>query len=210
MVIPGPGSSGGVASGHGRGGGPPAGRGGVPVGGGPAGSRSGTPVNGHGGATGSSSAVAPGKGKQMCGVLDDDEVLSDEDEPLQKRMRQHSDIGPAVLNEVAVADKEVVDKRATEEATTKAAAAEDVAGKTADEAAGAAGGSPAPGQAPSAAGAKRAATPSGSTPPAKCPYRGVWKPRFVEFSLPLFSLFYGASFSYYLFYPGPLPPARPP
>jgi hypothetical protein len=88
-----------------------------------------------------------------------------------------------------VADKEVADKRAAEEAATKAAAAEDVAGKTADEAAGAAGGSPAPGQAPSAAGAKRAATPSGSTPPAKCPYRGVWKPRFVEFSLPLFSLF---------------------
>jgi hypothetical protein len=42
-----------------------------------------------------------------------------------------------------------------------------------DEAAGAIGGSLAPGQAPSAAGAKRATAPSGSTPPAKRPYRGV-------------------------------------
>jgi hypothetical protein len=68
---------------------------------------------------------------------------------------------------MAVADKEAADKRAAEEAamkraveeraTVKAAAAEEVAGKTTDEAAGAAGGSPAPSQTPSVAGAKRAA-----------------------------------------------------
>jgi hypothetical protein len=91
----------------------------------------------------------------------------------------------------------------------KAAAAKEVAGKTTDEAAGAAGGSPAPGQAPSVAGAKRAVAPSGSTPPAKRPYRGVWKPRFVQLSL--LSLFFsGASFSDYTFCSGPLPSARPP
>jgi hypothetical protein len=42
---------------------------------------------------------------------------------------------------------------------TKAATAEEVPGKTADEAAGATGGSLAPGQAPSVVGAKRAAAP---------------------------------------------------
>jgi hypothetical protein len=30
-------------------------------------------------------------------------------------------------------------------------------------------------------GAKRAAAPSGSTPPDKCPFKGVWKPQFVDF-----------------------------
>jgi hypothetical protein len=132
---------------------------------------------------------------------------------LQKRMRQFSGVGPAVLNEAVAADKEAVDKRAvdeavvrraveegaTEEAAAKAAAAEEVAATTVDEAAGAVGGSPAPGQAPSAAGAKRAMAPSGSTPPAKRPYRAVWKPRFVQLSLPPFLLFCVASFSYYLF-----------
>jgi hypothetical protein len=63
---------------------------------------------------------------------------------------------------MAMTDKEVVDKRAAEEAVVKraaeetvveeaaakAAATEEVAGKTMDEAAGAAGGSPAPRQAP--------------------------------------------------------------
>jgi hypothetical protein len=65
-----------------------------------------------------------------------------------------------------------------------------------------------PGQAPSAVGARRAAAPSGSTPPVKCPYRGVWKSWFVQLSLPISSLFRGASFSYYPFCPRPLPPAR--
>jgi hypothetical protein len=68
----------------------------------------------------------------------------------------------------ATADKEATDKRATKEATAKraakeaavkVAAAEEAAGKTTGEAAGATGGSPAPGQVPSVAGAKRAAAP---------------------------------------------------
>jgi hypothetical protein len=103
-----------------------------------------------------------------------------------------------VLDEAAVADKEATNKRAAvrqaaEEATAKRAveeAAEEATVKAeAAEVAGAARGSSAPGQAPPAAGAKMATTPSGSTPPAKCSYRGVWKPRFVQHSLPLFSLF---------------------
>jgi hypothetical protein len=200
VVIPGLGGPGGAAGGHGRGGGPPAGHGGVPVGGGPTGSHSGTPASGRGGtACDSSAALAPGKGKQTRVVLDDEEVSSDEDEPLQKRLRQHSGAGPTVLDEAAVADKEAADKRAAvkraaeeraaEEAAARAVAAEEVAGKTADEAAGAAEGSPAPGQAPSVAGAKRVAAPSGSIPPAKRPYRGVWKPRFVPLSVSHFFSF---------------------
>jgi hypothetical protein len=82
-----------------------------------------------------------------------------------------------VLDEAATttstADKEAIDKRATEEAvmkraveeraveeaTTKAVAAEEVADKIVDEAAGAAGGSPAPSQVPIVVRAKRAAAP---------------------------------------------------
>jgi hypothetical protein len=84
VVIPGLGGPGGATSGHGRGGGPPAGCEGIPVGGGPTGSRSGAPAGGRGGDTFSSSATTPGKGKQTCVILDDDEVSPDEDEPLQK------------------------------------------------------------------------------------------------------------------------------
>jgi hypothetical protein len=189
VVIPGLVGPGSAAGGHGHGGGPPAGRGGVPVGGGPAGSRSGAPTGGRGGGPASGSSVAPalGKGKQTCVILDDDE-----DEPLQKRLRlrQLFDVGPAVLDEAAAtttaADKEAADKRATEEAmakrvaeeraaveaAAKAATAEEVAGKTTDEAAGATG--PQPGA---------LVAPSGSTPPAKRPYRGAWKSRFVQLSL---------------------------
>jgi hypothetical protein len=188
MVVPGLGGSDGTTGGDGHGGGPPAGRGGILVGGGPAGSRSGAPTGDQGGAAGiSSTAPAPGTGKQTRVILDDDEVSSDEDEPLQKRLRQLSGAGPTVLDEAVATDKEATDKRvmedavakraveerAVEEAAAKAATAEEVAGKTADEAARAVGGSPALGQAPSATGAKRVVAPSGSTPPAKCPYKGV-------------------------------------
>jgi hypothetical protein len=122
-----------------------------------------------------------------------------------------------VLDEVDTANKEAVDKRAAEEATAKKAA-EERAGKEATvkaaaaEATGAAVGSPAPGQVPSAVGAKRVVAPSGSTPLTKCRYRGVWKPRFVQLSLPLFSffLFFVASFSYYPLCLGPLPLVRRP
>jgi hypothetical protein len=203
VVIPRLGGLGGAAGGHGHGGGPPEGHGGILAGGGPTGSHSGAPAGGRGGGPtgGSSAAPAPGKGKQAHVILDDDEVSSDEDEPLQKRLRQLFSAGPAVLDEAAATtaatNKEVVDKRAVEEVVVKrateerameeaaveAAVAEEVAGKTADEAAEAAVGSPAPGQAPSVAGAKRAASPSGSTLPAKRPYRSVWKPRFVQLSL---------------------------
>jgi hypothetical protein len=134
-------------------------------------------------------------------ILDDNEVSSDVDEPLQKFLRQLSGVGPAVLDEAAMADKEAMDKRATEEATAMWAAEERaveerameeaVVKAMAVEAAGAAGGSPAPGQALSVARAKRATAPSDSTSPAKHPYRGVWKPWFVQLSLPLFSFFCG-------------------
>jgi hypothetical protein len=64
VVIPGLNGPGGAAGGHGHSGGPPAGRGGIPLGGGTAGSRSGAPVGRRGGAAGGSSAApAPGKGK---------------------------------------------------------------------------------------------------------------------------------------------------
>jgi hypothetical protein len=135
---------------------------------------------------------APGKGKQVCVVLDDNEVLSDEDEPLQKQLRQLFGARPAELDEKAtmmaatdkeaaeeVAMKRATEERATENTATKAAAAKEVDGKTVDEVAGAVEGSPAPGKAPSVAGAKRVAAPRGSTPPTKRPYRGVWKHRFV-------------------------------
>jgi hypothetical protein len=229
VVIPGLGGPGGTAGGHGRAGGPPAGRGGVPVGGGPTGSRNGAPAGGRGGSPAGSSSAAPtpGKGKQTHVVLDDDEVSSDEDDLCRSgcgnfpalgrwcsRLWQLSGVEPVVLDEAAAADKEVADKRAAvkraaeEWAAAKAAAAEEVAGKTVDEAAGAVGGSPAP--RPGALSA-RGQEGCGSTPPAKRPYRGVWKPRFVQLSLLSFFFFSsGASFSYYTFCPGPLPLARPP
>jgi hypothetical protein len=88
VIIPGLGSPGGAAGGHGCGGGPRAGRVGIPTGGGPTGSRSGAPSSGRGGGpTGSSRpAMAPDNGKQQRIILDDDEVSPDEDEPLQKRL----------------------------------------------------------------------------------------------------------------------------
>jgi hypothetical protein len=168
VVIPGLGGPGG-AHGHG----------GVPSAGGPTGSRNGALAGDRGGGL----APAPSKGKHARVVLNDDEVSSDEDEPLQKWLRQLSSAGTAALDEAVAADKEVAEeattKRAAEEAAVKAAADEEVAGKTVDEAAGAVGDSLTPGQAPLVAGAKGAATPSGSTPPVKRPYRGVWKPWFV-------------------------------
>jgi hypothetical protein len=58
-----------------------------------------------------------------------------------------------------------MDRRAAEQTAAKEAAVE---------------GSSVPGQVPSsAAGAKRAATPSGNSPPAKRSYRGVWRPRYA-------------------------------
>jgi hypothetical protein len=150
MVIPRLDGLGGATGGHGRGGGPPAGRGGVPAGGGLVGSRSGTPAGGRGGGPvgDSSTALAPGKGKHARVVLDDDEVSSDEDEPLQKRLRQLFGDQSVVLDEATVMMSWLTRRpqtrgswrsRAEEgcgrEAVAKAAAAEEVAGKTANEAA---------------------------------------------------------------------------
>jgi hypothetical protein len=132
-------------------------------------------------------------------ILYDDEVSSNEDEPLQKQLRQLFDAGPAIRDVAVAADKEAVQKRAAEEATVKRATEEAVVKKAVEqrateeaavnavaaEAAGAAGASMTPSQAPPAAEAKRATTLSGSTSSAKCSYRGVWKPRFVQLS-PLF------------------------
>jgi hypothetical protein len=84
VVIPRLGGPGGAAGGHGRGGGPSAGCGGIPTGSGPAGSHGGALAGDRGGgpASGSGLAPAPGMGKLARVILNDDEVSSDEDEPL--------------------------------------------------------------------------------------------------------------------------------
>jgi hypothetical protein len=110
VVIPGGGGLVSAGGGHGHGS--------VPVGG--------SPVGGHGiPGGGSGPAPAPSKGKQERVALDDDEVSSNEDEPLQKRLRQLSGAaGPsksrpatitpdAVATAATAADKEDADKRAT-------------------------------------------------------------------------------------------------
>jgi hypothetical protein len=135
---------------------------------------------GRGGSGSPSSAPALGKGKGVSVrvVHDDDEVSSDEDEPLQARLRSlfpaggSSSLGtasPIVVAVEAAGAETTTDRRAAEEAAAKEAAGE---------------GSSVPGQVPSSAtGAKRAAMPSGSSPPAKRPYRGVWRPRYAPKSL---------------------------
>jgi hypothetical protein len=187
VVIPGAGGLVGTAGGHGRGGSLTGDHGDVPAGDGLTGSHGGIPVGGRGGVSaggrgggptgGSDPTPAPGKGKQVCVILDDDEVSSDEDEPLQKRLRRLfgarlSGAASTMLDEVAAmmiaAEKEAVDKRAvdeaavkraTEEATVKATADKEVTDKTMNEAAGATGDSPSPDQAPSVVGTKRVAAP---------------------------------------------------
>jgi hypothetical protein len=111
-------------------------------------------------------------------IHDDDEVSSDEDEPLQAWLRLLFPVGgssslgtasPVVVAVKAAGVEAVMDRRAAEEATVKEAAVE---------------GSSVPDHAPSsAAGAKRAVMPSGSSPPAKRPYRGIWRPRYAPKSL---------------------------
>jgi hypothetical protein len=139
VVIPGPDGLVSVAGGHGWGvptGGRGGGRGDVP-----AGSRGGVPTGGQGG--GPASAPSKVKDKHAHVVLGDDEVSSDEDDPLQKPLRLSSGVdwssGSApVASDVAVAtkvvvDKEDADKRAVEEATVKAAADMEVTDKRAAE-----------------------------------------------------------------------------
>jgi hypothetical protein len=187
VVLPGAGGLASTVGAHGRGG--------VPASGRPAGGRGGVSTSSRGGGpTGSfSPALAPGKGKQLHVILYDDEVSSDEDEPLQKRLwwlsgaaglsrsRPAPTMPDAAAAVSAMANKQATDKRATEqavvtraakEATENAAAdKEDIDKSTADEVAvtgvavGAVGDSLSPGRAPSlVAGTKRVATPSGTTP----------------------------------------------
>jgi hypothetical protein len=110
----------------------------------------------------SAPALGKGKGVSVRVVHDDDEVSSDKDEPLQARLRSwfpvvgSSSLGtasPVAVAAEAAGAEAATDRRAAEEAAAKEAAGE---------------GSSVPGQVPSsAAGAKRAAMPSGSSPPAK-------------------------------------------
>jgi hypothetical protein len=118
MVIPEAGGLFSADGGHGRGGGPAGDHSGVPAGG-----RGGISAGGPDG--GSDPAPAPGKGKQARVILDDDEVSSDEDEPLQKLLQWLSSAGgpsrsgpaPDVPYEViamaAAADMEATNKRVT-------------------------------------------------------------------------------------------------
>jgi hypothetical protein len=163
----------------------------------------------------------------MCVVLDDDEVSSDEDEPLQKRLRQLSGIGPVGLDEAAATDKEATGKRATEEAATKraveeravkeatvkVAVAEEVASKTTDEAVGAAGGSPAPIRCPQRPGPRelrlQVVPPRQPNVPTGV-FGNLSLSSFLSPFSPFFSFFCGASFSDYPFFLGPLPPTQPP
>jgi hypothetical protein len=119
---------------------------------------------GHGGLGSPSSAPAlsKGKGVSVRVIHDDDEVSSKEDEPLQARLWSlfpaggSSSLGTASSVVVAVeaaGTEAAMDRRAAEEAAAKEAVGE---------------GSSVPGQVPSsAADAKRAVTPSGSSPLAK-------------------------------------------
>jgi hypothetical protein len=163
----------------GRGGTTGGGRGGRPV---SSGSAGGSLAGGRGcvgsGSPSSAPTLGKGKGVSVRVIHDDDEVSSDEDKPLQARLRSlfsaggSSSLGttsPVVVAVKAASAEAATDRRVAEEAAAKEAAVE---------------GSSVPGQAPSfAAGTKRTATPSGSSPPAKRSYRGVWRPRYAPKSL---------------------------
>jgi hypothetical protein len=176
LVIPETGGLADAVGGHGRGDDPTGDRGDVLAG-------------SHGGVSAGAPAgtLAPGKHKHARVILDNDEVSSDEGEPLQKRMRQLSGVagpsgsGPApaapsaAATAAAAADQEAADKRAAEEAMVSRAAEKVAADKSTmgeavvmRAAVRATGDSPAPGMAPSlVVGTKRVATPSGSSPPTK-------------------------------------------
>jgi hypothetical protein len=123
VVIPGAGGLAGIAGGHSQSGGSVGGRGGFLASGGPAGSRGGVSAGNRGGGL----ALAPNKGKQAPAVLDNDEVSSDKDKPMQKWPQRLSSIAgpsesglaPAAPNvtttAVATTDKEATDKRDAKE-----------------------------------------------------------------------------------------------
>jgi hypothetical protein len=137
VVIPEAGGLVGVAGGCGWGGGPAAGRDGVSASGG----HGGTLAGGRGGvlAGGPTPALGKGKDKHAHVILDDAEVLSDEDEPLQKQLRASLGVGGSSGSTLAAPDvaammkaaedKDIVDKRAMEEVVVKAAADKEAADK---------------------------------------------------------------------------------
>jgi hypothetical protein len=126
-----------------------------------------------------------------------------------------------VLDDAAAADKEAADKRATkeaavkraveeratEEATVMVAAAEEVASKVMDEAAGAAGGSPALARRPWRPGPRGLRLQVAPTHRPNVPIGVFGNLSLSNFLSPFF--FCVASFSYSPFCPGPLPLAQP-
>jgi hypothetical protein len=125
MVIPKVGGLAGAAGGHSYGGGPAGGLGGVPTSGGPADDRGGVSAGNRGGGP----IAATSKGKQARVVLDDDEVSSDEDEPLQKCLRWLSGAAGSsgsrpnpIAPHAAAATATTADQEAAEEAATATAA----------------------------------------------------------------------------------------
>jgi hypothetical protein len=132
-------------------------------------------------------------------VHNDDEVSSDEDEPLQVRLRSRFPAGGSSSLGTASPVAAVAGAAVAEGPSDRRAAAVATATEVAGE------GSPVPGQAPSSvAGAKRAAVPSDSSPPAKRPYRGVWRPRYVP------KLLCPTSFSFCEAHHFSFPSSRPP
>jgi hypothetical protein len=135
VVIPEAGGLVGAAGGCGWGGGPAIGRDGVSVSGG----HGGVVAGGRGSVLAGGPAPALGKDKHVHVILDDGEVLSDKDEPLQKQLRASLGVGgssgstPAAPDVVAMMkaaeDKDTVDKRAMEEVVVKAAADKEAADK---------------------------------------------------------------------------------
>jgi hypothetical protein len=159
---------------------------------------------GPGGLGSPSSTPAPGKGKgvSMRVIHDDDEVSSDEDEPLQVQLRSRFPAGGSRSLGTASPIAAAAGATGAEGPSDRRAAAEVAAIEVAGE------GSLVPGQAPSsAAGAKRAAAPRCSSPPAKWPYRGIWIPRYVPKSLrPVLFSFCEA---HYFSFPSSRPPPGP-
>jgi hypothetical protein len=143
-----------------------------------------------------------GKGVSTRVVHDDDEVSSDEDEPLQVRLRSRFPAGGSSTLGTASPVSAAAGAAGAEGPSDRRAVAEVTATEVAGE------GSPVLDQAPSSvAGAKRVAAPSGSSPPAKRPYRGVWRPRYVSKSLRPVSFSFCEA--HYFSFPSSRPPPAP-
>jgi hypothetical protein len=157
---------------------------------------------GGSGCPSSTPALGKGKGVSTRVVHDDDEVSSDEDEPLQVRLQSRFPAGGSSSLGTALPVAAAVGATGAEGLSDRRAAVVATATEVAGE------GSPVPGQAPSsAAGAKRVAAPSGSSPPAKRPYRGIWRPRYVPKSLRPISFSFCET--HYFSFPSSKPPPAP-